>query len=135
MNFSEYSYVYFLNTASRDVCISRNFCLYFCILLGLKYNLSVIRTVQQFNLRLLIIQVSFFQVFGLFLILKSVFTPPLFWREKTRGPYRVIRTFREPIRKLHFGYGPGVTDPKKWEPIRKLNFGYGPGVTDPKKNK
>ena len=26
-------YVYFLNTASREVCISRNSCLYSCILL------------------------------------------------------------------------------------------------------
>ena len=25
----------------------------------------------------------------------------------------MIRTSRKPIRKLHFGYGPGVTDPKK----------------------
>ena len=25
----------------------------------------------------------------------------------------MIRTSRQPIRKLHFGYGPGVTDQKK----------------------
>ena len=27
--------------------------------------------------------------------------------------YRVIRTSRQPIRKLYLGYGPGHTDPKK----------------------
>ena len=30
----------------------------------------------------------------------------LFWRENARGPYRVIRTSRQPIRKLYLGYGP-----------------------------
>ena len=30
-----------------------------------------------------------------------------------RGPYRVIRTSRRPIRRLHLRYGPGITDRKK----------------------
>ena len=36
-----------------------------------------------------------------------------FWRENARGPYREIRTSRQPIRKLYLGYGPGVTERKK----------------------
>ena len=37
----------------------------------------------------------------------------LFWRENTRGPYGVIRTSPQPIRKLHLGYRSGITDSKK----------------------
>ena len=46
----------------------------------------------------------------------------LFWRENARGPYRVIRTSGQPIRKLNLGYGPGVTDPKKNKQLLDLGL-------------
>lgn len=47
------------------------------------------------------------------LVLKYISIVVCFWRENTRGPCHVIRTSRQPIRKLHLGNGPVVADPKK----------------------
>ena len=64
-------HVYFLNTDSRDVCISR--------------NLRTALKLTYFNLRFFQLVGQFLNVFGLFYTWKVSSLLGLFWRKKTRG--------------------------------------------------
>ena len=50
---------------------------------------------------------AIFSSFSIVFNLENCLFLGLFWRKNTRGPYRVIWTSREPMRKLHLGYEPG----------------------------